>query len=71
MNKICSQTTIPTVNEDAPACPVTATEECVFMTEARTNPITINPDDNLREVIDRLLLYIITLEERITILETP
>jgi hypothetical protein len=71
MTKVCSQTNIPSVNEDAPTCPTPIKEECIFMTEARTNPITINVDEDYKTVLNRLLAYIITLENRIIILETP
>ena len=70
-SKICSQTNVPTVNEDAPSCPTPIKEECVYTTEVRSNPITINVDEDYKTVLNRLLQHIITLEERITLLETP
>jgi len=69
MEKYCSQNNIPQVDESAPDCNDIVKEQCIVMTEDRIIPIVIDTDEDFKTVLNRLLLYIKTLEDRITVLE--
>ena len=66
---LCSQTNIPSVDNTVPDCGDIIYEQCVIMTQIRTNPINIAINDNLQETIDKLLQYIINQDARIEVLE--
>jgi len=69
MEKYCSQNNIPQVDETTPDCNDIVKEQCIVMTEDRVIPIVIDTDEDFKTVLNRLLLHIKTLEDRITVLE--
>lgn len=66
---LCSQVSIPTVDNTVPDCADIYYEQCIIMTTERTAPINIAINDNLQETIDKLLLHIIAQDARIAVLE--
>lgn len=70
MEKLCSQTTIPQVDNTDPECLEYIKEGCIVSTKLRLVPIAISVGETYEDVLDKLLLYVKSLEERITILET-
>jgi hypothetical protein len=69
LTRVCTQTNIPTVDNSTPQCKDVVYEQCVIMTKDRSNPITIEINDTLEEVIDALLQKVADLEARIQVLE--
>jgi len=68
--KVCTQTTIPQVDNTTPECSDITKEQCVVATKGRTVPLVINEGDSYDEILDNLLLLVKTLQDRITVLES-
>lgn len=68
--KICSQAVIPMVDNSAPECDKIIKETCVAAVSNRVVPIQISEGDSYKDILDKLLLYTKSLEDRIITLET-